>query len=160
MHSLLNSVGGYISAGIKHLISYIFAAVSRKWRIPDINIRSISFIIVPPRPLAQNHIYILFIAPVKRVFIRKVIREMLNKAEILRHDLLQSDLVTLGVYIVYSGCVRSLCGIISLQPVHHIQAVGYRSNGHNGRYNSKCCLNALRLNNDLQFLNIKQRCIP
>ena len=59
------------------------------------------------------------------MLVRKIIREMLDKAEIFRNDLLQPDLVTLGVYIVYSGCVRSLCGIISLQPVHHIQAIGY-----------------------------------
>ena len=94
------------------------------------------------------------------MLVSQVIREMLDQAEILRNNLLQSDLVTLRVYIINSGCVRSLCGIISLQPVHHIQTVGYRSNGHNGRHNSKGGLNALRLNNDLQFLNIKQWRIP
>ena len=39
------------------------------------------------------------------MLIRKIIREMLYQAEILRNDLLQPDFVTLGVYIVNSGCV-------------------------------------------------------
>ena len=81
--------------------------------------------IVPSRPLAQNHVDVLLIAPVKSMLIRKIIREMLDKAEILRHDLLQSNLVPLGVDIVYSRCIGCFCGIISLQPVHHIQAICY-----------------------------------
>ena len=36
------------------------------------------------------------------MLIRKIVREMLDQAKILRDNLLQSDLVTLGVYIVNS----------------------------------------------------------
>ena len=36
------------------------------------------------------------------MLISKIVREMLDQAKILRDNLLQSDLVTLGVYIVNS----------------------------------------------------------